>query len=331
MLFHFNMDPTIQSNGIISDNKTVNSKDTDDSKFLTLDSLIFDDSPPHITQIRPLTTHLYGNSAVASNKTSTGAISKTPASVEATQSLNSTAILEAELNGRYKVIEYISHGSYGVVYRAVDVQTNQHVAIKKAINIFDSSTTAKRLLREIKLLRMLKNHINIVKFIGVLAPVDPKTFNDLCLVFEYVDTDLQKLIQSNQHFGNLHIQYFLYQILCGISYIHSAGMLHRDVKPANILVNENCSLKLCDLGLARFAATSKPISNPIIAANTVQLTSAPMGQRELTKHVVTRWYRAPELVLLTDNYTPAIDMWVSIALLLTHFPDFYLLTPYVTL
>ena len=119
------------------------------------------------------------------------------------------------------------------------------------MNIFDNLTNARHLLREIKLLRMLNSHINIVRFKGLLPPADLENFNDLCLVFEYIDTDLQKLIHSDQYFTNLHIQFFLYQILCGVNYIHSTNIIHRDLKPSNILVNANCTLKLCDLGLAR--------------------------------------------------------------------------------
>ena len=114
------------------------------------------------------------------------------------------------------------------------------------MNIFDNLTNARHLLREIKLLRMLNSHINIVRFKGLLPPADLENFNDLCLVFEYIDTDLQKLIHSDQYFTNLHIQFLLYQILCGMNYIHSTNIIHRDLKPSNILVNANCTLKLCD-------------------------------------------------------------------------------------
>ena len=206
------------------------------------------------------------------------------------------------------------------------------------MNIFDNLTNARHLLREIKLLRMLNSHINIVRFKGLLPPVDLENFNDLCLVFEYIDTDLQKLIYSNQYFTNLHIQFFLYQILCGVNYIHSTNIIHRDLKPSNILVNANCTLKLCDLGLARNSVnnpsptTSNSVNSnsnsnnkhtntalpntvelhPSISKSSVtedsHLPQAPARQRELTKHVVTRWYRAPELILLTYHYTTSIDM-----------------------
>lgn len=83
------------------------------------------------------------------------------------------------------------------------------------------------------------------------------------------------------------LQYFLYQILRGLKYIHSANVIHRDLKPSNLLINSNCDLKICDFGLAR-----------------------PTFENEhMTEYVVTRWYRAPELLLNSSDYTSAIDVW----------------------
>jgi len=77
-------------------------------------------------------------------------------------------------------------------------------------------------------------------------------------VFEYLDTDLYKLILSEQFLTIPHIQRFLYQMLCGLKYMHSARVIHRDLKPANILLNEDCSLRICDFGLSRIIAPSAP-------------------------------------------------------------------------
>ncbi|KAJ4904973.1 Mitogen-activated protein kinase 10 [Raphanus sativus] len=102
-----------------------------------------------------------------------------------------------------------------------------------------------------------------------------------------MDGDLHNIINSNQELESLHYEFFLYQILCGLKYIHSANVLHRDLKPSNLLVNANCDLKICDFGLAR-------------------------GNSEhnaMTEYVVTRWYRAPELLLNSSAYTSAIDIW----------------------
>lgn len=83
------------------------------------------------------------------------------------------------------------------------------------------------------------------------------------------------------------VQYFLYQILRGLKYIHSANVLHRDLKPSNLLLNANCDLKICDFGLARVTSETD----------------------FMTEYVVTRWYRAPELLLNSSDYTAAIDVW----------------------
>lgn len=85
----------------------------------------------------------------------------------------------------------------------------------------------------------------------------------------------------------MSVQYFLYQILRGLKYIHSANVLHRDLKPSNLLLNANCDLKICDFGLARVTSETD----------------------FMTEYVVTRWYRAPELLLNSSDYTTAIDVW----------------------
>jgi len=105
-----------------------------------------------------------------------------------------------------------------------------------------------------------------------------------------MDTDLHQIIRSKQGLSDDHVQYFLYQILRGLKYLHSANILHRDLKPGNLLVNANCDLKICDLGLARMMDPADIL-------------------RDMTEYVVTRWYRPPELLLSSTAYTKSIDMW----------------------
>ena len=122
----------------------------------------------------------------------------------------------------------------------------------------------------------------------------------------------ERLIRSAQFFQTLHIQYMMYQILLGIRCCHSGHIIHRDIKPANILVNEDCSIRICDFGLARGLDPEEDeendlkssISQPAVAAKNPTVMS-----RQLTKHVVTRWYRAPEVILLQRDYNTAIDLW----------------------
>jgi serine/threonine protein kinase len=110
---------------------------------------------------------------------------------------------------------------------------------------------------------------------------------------ELMDTDLHRIIQSPQPLGDAHFKHFLFQLLRGLRFAHSYGIIHRDLKPANLLVTKNCDLVISDFGLARQMPSGPGASN------------APM-----TEHVVTRWYRAPELMLSADgNYGQAIDVW----------------------
>ena len=107
------------------------------------------------------------------------------------------------------------------------------------------------LLREVKISRVVSRHDSIVGFRGLLCPKSIASFQDVGMTFEYVDTDLRQLINSPQWISELHVQYFMYQILVGLRYLHSQNVLHRDIKPANLLVNKDCSLRICDFGLAR--------------------------------------------------------------------------------
>jgi len=191
-----------------------------------------------------------------------------------------------EIDVKYVPIKPIGKGAYGVVCSAKDSTTGEKVAIKKISNAFDNVTDARRTLREIKLLRRLQ-HENIVLLKDSMKPPSMDDFNDVYLVYELMDTDLHQIVRSSQGLTDEHSQYFLYQILRGLKYVHTAKVLHRDLKPSNLLLNANCDLKICDFGLAR--------------------TSAEKGL--MTEYVVTRWYRAPELLLSCEDYTSAIDIW----------------------
>mmetsp|Transcript_15168 Transcript_15168/g.10659 ORF Transcript_15168/g.10659 Transcript_15168/m.10659 type:complete len:118 (+) Transcript_15168:235-588(+) len=116
--------------------------------------------------------------------------------------------------------------------------------------LFNDTTDAKRMLREIKILRHLE-HKNCVKLYDIILTEDPKTFNNLYLVLEFCTTDLRKLQRSSMTLNELHIKTIMYNLLCGLQHMHSAGVMHRDINPANILVLEDCTVKLCDFGLAR--------------------------------------------------------------------------------
>eukprot|EP00891_Asterochloris_glomerata_P007129 jgi/Astpho2/7129/fgenesh1_pm.00111_%23_1_t len=191
-----------------------------------------------------------------------------------------------EIDEVYSPIKAIGKGAYGVVCSARHEGTKEKVAIKKITNAFENLTDAKRTLREVKLLRHLK-HDNIIAVKDIMAPPNKDRFNDVYLVYELMDTDLHQIIRSSQALTDDHYQYFVYQILRGLKYVHTANVLHRDLKPSNLLLNASCDLKICDFGLARTSTE----------------------QNFMTEYVVTRWYRAPELLLSCEHYTAAIDIW----------------------
>ncbi|KAG8492806.1 hypothetical protein CXB51_010258 [Gossypium anomalum] len=192
---------------------------------------------------------------------------------------------------QYKIIEVIGKGSYGVVCAALDTHTGKKVAIKKIQDVFEYTSDALRILREVKLLRLLR-HPDIVEIKHIMLPPSKREFKDIFVVFELMESDLHEVIKANDDLTREHHQFFLYQMLRAMKYMHTANVYHRDLKPKNILANANCKLKVCDFGLARVAFSDTP--------TTVFWTD----------YVATRWYRAPELCgFFFSKYTPAIDIW----------------------
>ncbi|GLT71124.1 hypothetical protein SLA2020_431650 [Shorea laevis] len=183
-------------------------------------------------------------------------------------------------------IRPVGRGAYGIVCAAMNAETREEVAIKKIGNAFDNRIDAKRTLREIKLLQHM-DHENVIVMKDIIRPPQKENFNDVYIVYELMDTDLHQIIRSNQQLTDDHCRYFLYQLLRGLKYVHSANVLHRDLKPSNLLLNANCDLKIGDFGLARTTSETD----------------------FMTEYVVTRWYRAPELLLNCSEYTAAIDIW----------------------
>ena len=198
-----------------------------------------------------------------------------------------------ELEGsNYKPIENIGIGAYGVVCSAIHSKSGEKVAIKKIPNVFDALTVAKRTYREIKILKHFK-HDNIICIREILMPKENvKTYQEIYVVFDLMESDLHRIIYSDQELSEEHVRYFLYQILRGLKYIHSANVVHRDLKPSNLLVNQDCHLRIGDFGMARgmFYTPNEP-------------------SYYMTQYVATRWYRAPEILLSMLEYGTAVDMW----------------------
>lgn len=195
-----------------------------------------------------------------------------------------------DVPSRYKLIRPVGHGAYGVVVAVTDSVTNNKLAIKKIRKAFEDPVDGKRILREIKLMKRWK-HENVISIIDLIPPPPgSEDFEDVYIVQELMETDLHRIVYSKQPLTIDHIQYFIYQILRGLKFIHSSNVLHRDLKPSNLLLNSNCDLKICDFGLARGVVEDDQ-------------------KGSLTEYVVTRWYRAPEIMLVCQEYTKAIDVW----------------------
>jgi len=196
-----------------------------------------------------------------------------------------------DLQKKYQITRELGQGAYGIVCAAKNIQTGQEVAIKKVTKIFEKPILAKRALRELKLLVHFNGHENITSIID-MDIANPDDYNEIYLGEELMEADLHQIIRSEQPLTDAHYQYFIYQVCRGLKYIHSANVLHRDLKPGNLLVNADCELKICDFGLARGFSDS-PEANAGF----------------MTEYVATRWYRAPEIMLSFKCYTKAIDMW----------------------
>ncbi|CAM9265703.1 unnamed protein product [Ectocarpus sp. 13 AM-2016] len=196
-----------------------------------------------------------------------------------------------EIDTRYTDLKPIGDGSYGFVCSAEDSVEGRQVAIKKVGDVFSDLVDAKRIVREIKLLRHFDGHENIIAIADIMTiPPDTTDFKDVYIVTNLMESDMDRIIASGQPLTDQHFQYFIYQVvLRGLKFIHSANVLHRDMKPSNLLVNANCDLAICDFGLARG----------------VELEY----EDELTEYVVTRWYRAPELLCDSTHYGKTVDVW----------------------
>mmetsp|Transcript_28292 Transcript_28292/g.60282 ORF Transcript_28292/g.60282 Transcript_28292/m.60282 type:complete len:463 (-) Transcript_28292:246-1634(-) len=188
-----------------------------------------------------------------------------------------------------ELVKKVGSGAYGCVAAFKDKRTGEKYAVKKITNAFDDLVDGKRILREVKLL-LAMDHDNIIRIKDMYPPLTPD-FEDIYIVTDLMETDLHRVIYSKQPLTEEHHQFFIHQLLRGLVYLHSASVVHRDLKPSNLLVNKNCDLKICDFGLARVLHDKEEDA---------------LGR---TDYVVTRWYRAPEVVLLASEYTVSIDVW----------------------
>lgn len=187
---------------------------------------------------------------------------------------------------RYEKIEFLGEGQFATVYKARDTETDTIVAVKKikiGTRIEAQDGINRTALREIKILQEL-NHRNLIGLVDVFGHV-----SNVSLVFDFMDTDLEVIIKDNTIIlTTANVKSYMSQTLQGLEYLHLNWILHRDLKPNNLLVNVHGILKIGDFGLAKIYGSPNRIN---------------------THQVVTRWYRAPELLFGARQYSTCIDMW----------------------
>lgn len=189
---------------------------------------------------------------------------------------------------RYMRQEKLGEGTYATVFKGKSRVTGEIVALKE-IHLDAEEGAPSTAIREISLMKELK-HPNILRLIDVIH-----TESKLMLVFEFMDQDLKKFMDANAKathgtLGTSTIKSFMYQLLKGIAYCHENRVLHRDLKPQNLLINKHGELKLGDFGLAR--AFGIPVNT-------------------FSNEVVTLWYRAPDVLLGSRTYSTSIDIWAA--------------------
>ncbi|KAF3447404.1 hypothetical protein FNV43_RR12590 [Rhamnella rubrinervis] len=177
----------------------------------------------------------------------------------------------------------IGQGTYSSVYKARDLETGKTVALKKVRFVNMDPESVRFMAREIHILRRL-DHPNVMKLEGI---VTSRMSCSLYLVFEYMEHDLAGIAARGIKFTEAQIKCYMQQLLRGLEHCHSRGVLHRDIKGSNLLIDNNGVLKIGDFGLATSFDQNQP----------------------MTSRVVTLWYRAPELLLGATEYGPAIDLW----------------------
>ena len=188
----------------------------------------------------------------------------------------------------------VGSGTYGKVFKAIHVYTKELAALKKIRMDGEKDGFPVTAIREIKLLQSLK-HDNVVCLQEVMVE-----HNDCFMVFEYLSHDLTGLLNHPSFkLEHAHKKHLGKQLFEGLNYLHRRGVLHRDIKAANILVSNTGQLKLADFGLARFFAKR--------------------GKPDYTNRVITIWYRSPELLLGETQYGPAVDIWSAACVMIEIF------------
>ncbi|PAN22689.1 hypothetical protein PAHAL_4G037400 [Panicum hallii] len=192
----------------------------------------------------------------------------------------------------YDKIEKVGQGTYSNVYKARERGTGRVVALKKVRFDTSESESVRFMAREIRILQRL-DHPNVIRLEGIATS---RMHRSIYLVFDFMYSDLTKLIaRPGQRLTEPQIKSYMQQLLAGLQHCHDRGILHRDIKGSNLLIDRHGVLKIGDFGLANYFG--------------------PGRRRPLTSRVVTLWYRAPELLLGSTDYGVGIDLWSAGCLL----------------
>ena len=216
-----------------------------------------------------------------------------PAAPDGPNSSTNSEAVEEPILRKYEFNQKLGKGAYGVVWKVTYKLTRQPCALKKVFHAWRTRRDAQSIYREVMYLEALKGHDNIVDMRRMFHSADDR---DLYIEFEYCEADLYGVIRANI-LQESHKRYLTYQLLRGLKYLHSAGLVHRDVRPSNILVRPDCSLKIADLGNCRSVEPGEGI------------LGGPPPDTLMTEYTSARWYRAPEVLLGSHDYGKAVDMW----------------------
>ncbi|KAF8913932.1 hypothetical protein CPB84DRAFT_1757945 [Gymnopilus junonius] len=194
----------------------------------------------------------------------------------------------------YKIVSQVGEGTFGKVYKARNMLTGTYVALKRIRMESEKDGFPVTAMREIKLLQSLR-HDNVVRLHEMMV-----SSGSVFMVFEYMDHDLTGVLSQSQFvFLPEHLKSLCLQMLSGLAYLHRKGVIHRDIKGSNILINNRGELKLADFGLARFYQKRR--------------------RADYTNRVITLWYRPPELLFGATIYGPEVDMWSAGCIMLELF------------
>jgi mitogen-activated protein kinase 15 len=180
---------------------------------------------------------------------------------------------------------FLGKGGSGILYKAIDKESGRKVAIKKTYDYLSCNNESEKLYREIRFLEHFGSHPNIIYLQNVMASTNN---HDIYLIFDLMESNLFNVIRGKM-LSDQHIKYIAYQLLKAVKFVHSANVIHRDLKPSHILINSDSKVKINDFSLAIIHSDSEDY--------------------KMTDYSSTRWYRAPEILLNAYEYDKSVDMW----------------------